>query len=490
MIEGLKPYAGATKQSTRTSEASIPWLTSLPKHWTVVRSKRLFAARAERARPEDEQLSATQAYGVIPQKEFERRVGRKVVRIAQHLEKRAHVEKDDFVISMRSFQGGLERAWAKGCIRSSYVVLKPSAETHVGYFAHLFKSLDYIRALQATSNFIRDGQDLNFANFSLVDLPLAPREEQAAMARVLNHASRKIDGFIRAKQKLIKLLEEQKQAIIHRAVTRGLDPNARLKPSGVGWLGDVPEHWEVVALRRVTKSRCDGPFGSGLKSSHYTDSGVRVVRLQNIGLGEFRASGAAFISEEYYASLGDHSVKGGDLLIAGLGDDRIPAGRSCVAPSEIEPAMVKADCFRFRLNQVQLDPQFAAYHLSATAFSATASLSTGATRQRINLQTMSGRLIAFPPIAEQEKILGQLVRELGPLKAASEKFAHEIDLIREYRTRVIADVVTGKLDVREAATSLPDEADEVDALDQSIEEAVSGDVDAGAANGADADISE
>lgn len=261
MIEGLKPYAPSKlKPMVRTSAINVPWLTAIPAHWKVVRAKGLFTARTERARPEDEQLSATQAYGVIPQKEFERRVGRRVVQITQHLDKRAHVEPDDFVISMRSFQGGLERAWARGCIRSSYVVLKPSPETQVGYFSHLFKSLDYIRALQATGNFIRDGQDLNFNNFSLVDLPLPPPDEQADIAKCLTHANRKIDGFIRAKRKLIGLLNEQKQAIIHRAVTRGvsseasakggLHPDVPLKPSGIPWLGDIPKHWEAKRIDR------------------------------------------------------------------------------------------------------------------------------------------------------------------------------------------------------------------------------------------------
>ncbi len=174
MTRAFRPYKNYTERRTHSGEANIPWLTSLPEHWEVIRSKRLFATRKERARADDEQLSATQAYGVIPQKIFESKVGRKVVRINQHLEKRAHVEPDDFVISMRSFQGGLERAWARGCIRSSYVVLNPSPLVHIDYFVHLFKSQDYISALQATSNFIRDGQDLNFSNFCLVDLPLPP----------------------------------------------------------------------------------------------------------------------------------------------------------------------------------------------------------------------------------------------------------------------------------------------------------------------------
>jgi type I restriction enzyme, S subunit len=254
MIEGLQPYAGsAVKPMVRTNSINIPWLDSMPSHWRMVRSKGLFAPRTERARPDDEQLSATQAYGVIPQAEFERRVGRKVVRITQHLDKRAHVEPDDFVISMRSFQGGLERAWARGCIRSSYVVLRPLAEAGVGYFTHLFKCQDYVLALQATSNFIRDGQDLNMNNFVLIDLPLPPADEQAAIARFLDHANRKIDGFIRAKRKLIALLGEQKQAIIHRTVTRGLNPTTPIKPSGIAWLGDIPTHWEVRRVKQVTK---------------------------------------------------------------------------------------------------------------------------------------------------------------------------------------------------------------------------------------------
>jgi len=164
----------------------IPWLTSLPKHWNFVRSKRLFTPRKEKARSNDQQLSVTQAYGVISQREFESRVGRKVVRITQHLEKRAHVEPNDFVISMRSFQGGLERAWERGCIRSSYVVLNPTQDIHIGYFSYLFKCQEYIFALQATANFIRDGQDLNFSNFCLLSLPLPPKDEQAQMSRFLD----------------------------------------------------------------------------------------------------------------------------------------------------------------------------------------------------------------------------------------------------------------------------------------------------------------
>lgn len=244
----------------RTSDHNIPWLTAMPNRWGIVRSKALFTPRKELARPGDQQLSATQAYGVIPQKEFERRIGRKVTQITRHLEKRRHVERDDFVISMRSFQGGLERAWATGCIRSSYVVLEPTADVDVGFFSYLFKSHEYIQALRATANFIRDGQDLNFNNFCLVDLPVVPMDEQKAIATFLDHIDQRIRRYIRAKRNLIALLNEQKQAIIHRAVTRGLDPNVRLTLSNDAWFPKIPEHWRVVALKRVL----DRPLTNGL----------------------------------------------------------------------------------------------------------------------------------------------------------------------------------------------------------------------------------
>ena len=216
LFRSLNPYP-------ETKDSGLHWLGKVPAHWEIARSKRLFRQRKDFAQPDDQQLSATQAYGVIPQALYEKRTGYRVVKISMHLDKRKHVEADDFVISMRSFQGGLERAWASGAIRSSYVVLEPSKDVAPGYFQYLFKSHQYINALRATSDFIRDGQDLNFGDFCGVDLPIIPLQEQAAIARFLAWATNRLDRAIGAKRRIIALLQEQKQAIIHRAVTRGLD---------------------------------------------------------------------------------------------------------------------------------------------------------------------------------------------------------------------------------------------------------------------------
>ena len=200
-------------------DSGVEWIGEIPAHWETRRSKYVFAQRTERARKDDVQLSATQAYGVIPQDEYERKIGRKVVKIQFHLDKRKHVELNDFVISMRSFQGGLERAWAEGCIRSSYIVLRPLTVIIADYYGFLFKSSRYISALQSTGNFIRDGQDLNFQNFSMVDLFVPPLDEQNKIAKYIDKQMSLIDNTIQIQQQQIHKLKEYKTTLINSAVT-------------------------------------------------------------------------------------------------------------------------------------------------------------------------------------------------------------------------------------------------------------------------------
>ena len=203
--------------------SGVEWLGDVPERWQVCRSKRMFRPRKELARPNDIQLSATQAYGVISQRRYEEKVERKVVRILRHLEKRRHVEVGDFVMSMRSFQGGLERAWESGCIRSSYIVLRPATKLVVGYFGYLFKSAGYINALRSTANFIRDGQDLNFENYCRVDLPLPTIEEQQRSAQFLERATTAIRLAVERYRGQVDLIREYRTRLIADVVTGKLD---------------------------------------------------------------------------------------------------------------------------------------------------------------------------------------------------------------------------------------------------------------------------
>jgi len=230
VTRGLDPNA-------RLKPSGVEWLGEVPEHWGIVRSKRLFIPRQELARPGDVQLSATQAFGVIPQDEYERRVSRRIVKIFRHLEKRRHVDLDDFVISMRSFQGGLERAWASGCIRSSYIVLRPSERVNIDFFAFLFKSAGYVGALQATANFIRDGQDLNFENFCAVDLPRPPIDEQGQIAQAISRAIQGTLRLLESTRKEIDLVLEYRTRLIADVVTGKLD----VREAAAGLADEVEE---------------------------------------------------------------------------------------------------------------------------------------------------------------------------------------------------------------------------------------------------------
>lgn len=275
-----------------------------------------------------------------------------------------------------------------------------------------------------------------------------PSTEQRDIAMFLDREMERIDALVAKKEQLIELLQEQRAVLITRAVTKGLDPNAPMKDSGVEWLGEIPAHWNRLALARITLSRCDGPFGSALKSEHYSMSGVRVVRLQNIGWAEFLDTDHAYLDSGYVNELGDHWVRPGDVLIAGLGDEGHPVGRACVAPDTIGDSMVKADCFRFRLDGRRAFPQFVAYQLSVTSSAAAGSLATGATRARMNLTSTAGRQIALPPLDEQRATVDALERMSHAHVALVASVRKGIDRLRELRVALISAAVTGKIDVR------------------------------------------
>jgi len=440
-VKGALLTSEKARRSIRTKGSNVPWLTSIPTRWGITAAKRLFAERKERALPDDEQLSATQSHGVIRQSDYEYIVGRKVVRILQHLDKRRHVEKDDFVISMRSFQGGLERAWCRGAIRSSYVVLKPGADVYVPYFAHLFKSHDYIQALRATSNFIRDGQDLSFSNFCLVDLPVVPIAEQRAIAGFLDRVSAAVGTFIRNRRRLIAVLNEQKQAIVNHAVTRGLDPGAALKPSAVDWLGDVPEHWIAKPLKRW----------AAINALVLTETTDADYEFSYIDIG---AVGTGFLLEQPETmrfgsapSRARRIVRGGDTIIStvrtylkavlfirdGLKDLIASTGFAVLSPRE------------------GVVPEALSFAVQGKAFvDRVMACSTGVAYPAIAESRLGALHIGLPPTErEQHEIVRHVECATAHLDQTIRQTQRGIDLVREYHTRLIAGVVTGKLDVRQ-----------------------------------------
>lgn len=199
------------------------WMGNIPAHWRMIPSKRVFVEGKERRREGDVSATASQKYGIISQEEYMRRENRRIVVANQGLDDWKHVEPGNFVISLRSFQGGIELCEITGCVTWHYIVLLPQEMVCTQYFKWLLKSKSYIKALQGTSEFIRDGQDLRYSNFVKVDLPLIPLDEQKAIAEYITAEVAKIDNALPTFQKEIELLREYRTRLISDVVTGQID---------------------------------------------------------------------------------------------------------------------------------------------------------------------------------------------------------------------------------------------------------------------------
>ena len=197
------------------------WMGAIPAHWRMIPSKRVFVEGKERRRNGDISATASQKYGIISQEEYMRRENRRIVVANQSLDDWKHVEPGNFVISLRSFQGGIELCEITGCVTWHYIVLLPQEMVCTQYFKWLLKSKSYIKALQGTSEFIRDGQDLRYSNFVKVDLPLIPMDEQIEIAEYITTEVAKIDNALPPFQKEIELLREYR--LISDVVTGKID---------------------------------------------------------------------------------------------------------------------------------------------------------------------------------------------------------------------------------------------------------------------------
>lgn len=196
------------------------WIGDIPRHWNMVYAKQLFAQRKDRAFEDDEQLTSSQKYGIISQRQFMEIEGRQVMQVLKGEEILKHVEAGDFVISMRSFQGGLEYSEVTGKISSAYVMLIPNSEkVYDRYYKWLFKSKKYITALQGTSNLIRDGQALRFSNFVLVYLPCFSLNEQKRIADYLDEICPQIDNNIEKREQLLLKIKEYRKSLVYEVVT-------------------------------------------------------------------------------------------------------------------------------------------------------------------------------------------------------------------------------------------------------------------------------
>jgi type I restriction enzyme S subunit len=467
MINGLKPYSAM-------KDSGVRWLGEVPEHWEVAPAFAVYRPRQVKNTGLVEPTVLSLSYGRIIVKAHEKLRGL----VPESFDTYQIVEPGNIIVRTTDLQNDrtslrIGHARHRGIITAAYMCLetKPIVMNEFGY--QYLNAYDLLKIIYGFGSGLR--QNLDFSDIKRMPVLVPPREEQAAIVRFLDHADRRIRRYIRAKQKLIKLLEEQKQAIIHRAVTRGLDPNVRLKPSGVEWLGDVPEHWEVLTLRRVITRAVDGPH----HSPRYLDSGIPFLSARNIKADRWSLGDAKYISEADYAEFSKRVVpEVGDVLYTKGGTTGVARAVDLRFRFQV---WVHVAVLKVKRHKVL--PEYLALVLNSPRCYEQAQLFTrGATNQDLGLGRMKGIVLALPGLSEQEELLRALEERTRGLNDAAEKARREIELLREYRIRLIADVVTGKLDVREAAARLPDEVEEAEPLDES-----GGEVDADEARADDVD---
>lgn len=423
-------------------DSGVAWLGKVPAHWGVGQSRRLFALRNERANASDKQLTASQEHGVIYQEDFVRLEGRRVMEVIKGADILKHVEPNDFVISMRSFQGGIEWCQYRGCISSAYVMLVPCARIHAAFFAYLFKSGSYIQALQATTNLVRDGQALRYENFAQVPLPIVSLDEQAAIASFLDREIAKIDALATEQQRLIELLKEKRQAIISHAVTKGPNPGAPMKSSGIEWLGDIPAHWSIRSLGSLADVVDPNPSH---RNPEYVEAGFPFISTVEFrGRDGIELETPRRVSEETVVEQEARCrFRKGSLAFSRKGT----IGAVRILPEGHRFALLDSLCvinchgsLSYRFLYLQLASGFVKHQLERNARGAALSqLSVGAVR-RIS--------IVVAPLAEQQAIVDALFSTLYSIDEAIDAGRVMVELLNERRAALISAAVTGQIDVR------------------------------------------
>jgi type I restriction enzyme S subunit len=462
MTTNLQPYS-------EYKESGLPWLGRIPAHWDVGRNGRLFVQRNENG------------FGELPILEVSLRTGVRV-RDMENLKRKQMMsdrEKYKRAVSgdiaynmMRMWQGAVGVVPVDGLVSPAYVVARPYSGTESRYFTYLFRTNAYMNEVDGYSRgIVKDRNRLYWQDFKRMPSCMPPYEEQKSISDYLDANAIRVRLFIRNRRRLIKVLNEQKQAIINRAVTRGFDSKVSLKTSGNDWLGEIPEHWQVKPLKRwvsinqsVLSESTDSNYTFDYLDIGCVGTGILVDKPSRIRFGDAPSrarrilqTGDTIIStvRTYLRAVYFVSEKADDLVAS--------TGFSVLTPG---PGVV---------------PEFLGITLQSDPFiDRVTANSIGIAYPAISETRLGTFHIALPLyVEEQARIVAEVRRETLALTEGIDRAQREIDLIREYRTRLITDVVTGKLDVRHLNQKIGQElAEPVDKdEDMDDEELLGNDVD-------------
>lgn len=436
MIDGLHRYS-----SYQTSAA--PWAPLVPAHWRMRRGKALFVGSHVPVRENDEIVTCFRD-GQVTLRRKRRTSG---FMIALKEAGYQGVRRGQLVIhAMDAFAGAIGVSDSDGKCTPEYIVCEPrESGTVPEYFAQALRLAAHSNFIQVSCSAVRErAPRLRYPNFGDMVLPVPPLDEQAAIVRFLDHADRRIRRYIRAKQQLIKLLEEQKHASV--AVL----------------FYSAPDFGAPVPLRYLATKIGSGSTPRG-GASVYTDSGFPFLRSQNVQFTGLELAGVARVSSAVFHGMSSVHACPGDVLLNITGAS---IGRVCVAPEDLPHAVVSQHVCIIRPKSARVASAYLAAFLSTPHMQRSIREGqNGASREGLTAGSIRAFQVPLPPLSIQNAIVEKLSEIARPVAVAVAATAKEIALLREYRTRLFSDVLTGQLDVRAAAAALPDELPDSEPLD-------------------------
>lgn len=424
-------------------DSGVEWLGVVPAHWTVEPCRAVFTERSERNDPlvNEDYLSLMANVGVIPYAE-KGDVGNKK---PEDLTKCKLVFAGDLVINSMNYGiGSYGLSSYTGVCSPVYIVLKPRLERIEERFAfRILENKAFQGFAQSHGNGILEHRAaINWDILKGIGVPLPPVLEQKAILQFLDHETAKIDALVAEQEKLITLLQEKRQAVISHAVTKGLNPNVPMKDSGVEWLGEVPEHWEVRPLRYCV----DFQEGPGILADDFRDGGVPLIRVAGVQSKWATLEGCNYLDPEKVARRWQHfRVSIGDLLVSASAS----MGTISEVGPQVEGAIPYTGIIRMRGRGGEMIKDFLRHVFVSCLFLTQIDLlKAGATIQHYGPTHLSQMFVLRPPVSEQRVIAEFIDQELERFDELSSKAERIVALLQERRTALISAAVTGQIDVR------------------------------------------
>lgn len=351
--------------------------------------------------------------------------------------------KGALLFSVRAPVGALNFADQKYGIGRGLCSIIPNPNVLIPNFAWYALHVSRTELISLATGSIYDAVSVNEVENVFLILPKL--EEQRAISDFLNRETARIDELIAKKQRLIDLLQEKRTALISQAVTKGLNPNAPMKASGIDWLGEIPSKWIVCKLGFISTAIQTGPFGSQLHSHEYVDDEIPVINPTNLINGKIVPDPKATVNKEVYERLKRHELKNGDIVFGRRGE----MGRCSLVSEKESGWLCGTGSLLVRPKQPIVKPSYLTAFLSTTGVSDFLSLrSVGSTMENLNSKILGSIPVCLPSIEEQEQIDCFIQIESGKHENLVQKIQNAISVLIEYRSSLFSAAVTGKIDVR------------------------------------------